>query len=327
MINVLKHPAIPNKRRVKLIREARKIVIRIGGRLKQTEVAKYFSQINKYTRHYPQSQNLRILGNRAPSITCNVTSLSMALEALGISPSDFTGDKTLLKKIASASKALSQTTQTTGTLENLRMPDYLQLVAVYIQIKSLSSPPDFLFTQAQYNRAVQKASGMVWKKVQVFRWIATLFGVNCIAYSESRGIKSFGGQMRDYNLRKLNPTLATLRNLTSAKVRKLTSATLRKLNITPRQITGLLDLRIRLWTRYKRDVERRIVPLLKAGDQIIVNRPHHYVRLQGIDGRGIIIDDPGKRRGNNMVISWREANRKGYFHKFIVCRGGTGGRA
>jgi uncharacterized small protein (DUF1192 family) len=85
--------------------------------------------------YYYQIINANILHDKdteAGGRTCNVTSVSMCLEAMGKSVDDFTGDTALLE-VLRAHYAAALTTAAdsgTGSLADLRLPDFLQLLAV-----------------------------------------------------------------------------------------------------------------------------------------------------------------------------------------------------
>ena len=138
----------------------------------------YLNQkINDLAPYYTQMGNINLLageGHRAWKRTCNVTSLSMALEGLGVSPSNFTGDKRLLERIVTALEPwrLSQQVEEDkraakakaaalskhkgkrrgpvnmpedddwgvcySRLDDLRMPDFVQYAAVYL---AFTEPP------------------------------------------------------------------------------------------------------------------------------------------------------------------------------------------
>lgn len=91
-------------------------------------------QLNTNTIYYTQMQNADILfgnGLTAAWRTCNMTVISMMLEALGKSSKDYTGDMTKLQNIAGEfDKQLGINNSNPGDLTSLRLPDFLQLVAI-----------------------------------------------------------------------------------------------------------------------------------------------------------------------------------------------------
>jgi hypothetical protein len=101
----------------------------------------FYRQVNALSPYYYQRKNVNILfrewrkrgrwyKDHAGKRTCNVTSLAMALEALGVTPNDFRGNRSLLFKIA---KHHDARVRNLGEVFNWRMPDFLQLVAIYAE--------------------------------------------------------------------------------------------------------------------------------------------------------------------------------------------------
>ena len=94
-------------------------------------------QLNTNTIYYTQMQNANILhgnGLTAAWRTCNMTVISMMLEALGKSSKDYTGDMTKLQEEAGKHEgALGVNNSKPEDLTNLRLPDFLQLVAIALR--------------------------------------------------------------------------------------------------------------------------------------------------------------------------------------------------
>jgi len=136
-----------------------------------------FRQINELSPYYSQGRNANILEGESTR-TCNLTSLAMTLEAMGISAANYTGDVALLEQIRSAStkdggstkkeldKAWGQNEEKQG-LGGLRMPDFLQLVAVAHEMEK--------------GKSLSKALAKAWNSIlspESLRTYATKFGVN-----------------------------------------------------------------------------------------------------------------------------------------------------
>lgn len=66
----------------------------------------------------------------------------------------------------------------------------------------------------------------------------------------------------------------------------------------------------------KEKFQQGLGPHLDAGNQVIISTGGHFVRLQSITEEGLIIDDPGRAKKKNMVLSWAET--KGYFKRGLV---------
>ena len=110
--------------------------------------AHYFSRLNTLTPYYTQMANLDLLYSEttvkdkkgtvtvkkqkeAWERTCNVTSMAMTLEGLGVKIEDFKGNAALMERIA-GHYDIKDVTQ-------LRLPDFLQLVAIYLSFKGKPS--------------------------------------------------------------------------------------------------------------------------------------------------------------------------------------------
>jgi hypothetical protein len=140
--------------------------------------AQFYAELNRSVPFYMQTNNADILyaytrgkRNVAGQRTCNVTSLSSALEGLGVSSSDFTGDKQLLNLILDEQQAAmtgisekeeakeienikdkdekkkekkqadirarheKKRTDIEGwDLDSFRLPDFMQLVVIYVML-------------------------------------------------------------------------------------------------------------------------------------------------------------------------------------------------
>ncbi len=182
---------------VELIKKAREIVGTlttkdVKGDEKALEQLKadYYSRLAKLSPYYTQIANKAILSNvdgvyqGAWWRTCNATSLSMALNGLGISPSDFKGDKELLKKIAGK---LGVPQAQLDSLASLRMPDFIQLVAVY-HIYVAQNGAQFDETKVEAARA--SATGKVLE-MNTLGAIGELFGAS---FKNDWVLQTYGAQ-------------------------------------------------------------------------------------------------------------------------------------
>jgi|GEM_PF-2227399 len=274
------------------------------------EIKSYYHRlINTYTPYYTQMANINFLwkgGSKAWRRTCNVTSMSMVLNALGVSPGDFTGDRTLLTRIGTYHKSdLTDFSDLTA----LRMPDFLQLVVIYIKYQTASGTR---FEQ-RAGRARKAAAKIISRSLKIFEQIAHLFKVK---KTKTGFIPSYGAQKKALE-KKINKKKQKLRKKHNAKTISDTEFN-KQMSELNRQLQDLPD-KLKSYTarKYKQRVMAQVGPLLNAGGQIVVNRPGHYVRLEGFDKKGIIIDDPASK-GKNFRISWTDANNTGYFRSYVV---------
>ncbi|MBN2005221.1 MAG: SH3 domain-containing protein [Anaerolineae bacterium] len=182
---------------VELIKKAREIVGALtvadtgGDEQVLTQIkADYYRRLNKLSPYYTQIANKAILtekGDRKGAWwrTCNVTSLSMALNALGISPADFQGDKELLKKIA---QQLGVPQDQLNSLASWRMADFTQLAAVYYSYVNKNGI-QFDATKVENARAI--ASQQVTTTMSILGGIGKLFGAT---YTEKSYSQTYGTQ-------------------------------------------------------------------------------------------------------------------------------------
>ncbi|HLV37669.1 MAG TPA: hypothetical protein VKY59_21300, partial [Spirillospora sp.] len=106
-----------------------------GGAAEMQRVKAYLNrQLNAHTIFYAQGMNANILyrdKTAAAGRTCNMTVMSMMLEALGKSAKDYTGDLTRLQSLAGEyNDVLGKNNTSPEDLTSLRLPDFLQLVAI-----------------------------------------------------------------------------------------------------------------------------------------------------------------------------------------------------
>lgn len=113
--------------------------VEFGGseqELKQMR-AYLYREVNANTVFYAQGENANILhgnGHKAAGRTCNMTVIAMILEALGKSASDYNGGdiSSLIPIAAEFGEALGVNNANPDQLTTLRLPDFMQLVALDI---------------------------------------------------------------------------------------------------------------------------------------------------------------------------------------------------
>ena len=136
--------------------------------------AQYFQKLNTLSTYYTQMANMDILqkGDKSDTAwkrTCNVTSVAMALEALGVGADAFTGDKELLAQIANHFEP--DRFEHFSDVRALRMPDVLQFVAIYLNM------PDSGEFSERVEEAWNEARGSYVFGSNNFLQIAAAFGV------------------------------------------------------------------------------------------------------------------------------------------------------
>jgi hypothetical protein len=155
--------------------------------VERAEIGKIKAALHRYlntlTPYYTQLRNLNILPNPESPIawpawdrTCAVTSVAMALRALGVKTSDFPKKKmALLWRIGKVFD--SEHFKSRSVLRSIRMPDFLQLVVISYQGPKTWSKKDHEF-KGQVKEARKKAQGMiVAPDHKVFKKVLEQFGV------------------------------------------------------------------------------------------------------------------------------------------------------
>lgn len=99
-----------------------------------------------------------------------MTSLGMTLQSLGLKPADFGGDKAMLLQIA---QHFDASFKTFADLEGLRMPDFLQFVAIYLQMPKVTGK-DF---GKRVEKARTKAAPLLSTSLTIFEDVAGQFNV------------------------------------------------------------------------------------------------------------------------------------------------------
>lgn len=161
----------------------------------------YHKLLNKVTPYYTQMANINILWRwhtwyervfkglgpkkEAWERTCNVTSMAMVLNGLGVNLHHFKEDEILLKKIA---MHYEKTIKTFSHLGVLRMPDLLQFVVIYLKFLSISG--DNFSKRAKRARSKAYNYALTWECQER---IAGLFGVKTArkGYILERSIKNY----------------------------------------------------------------------------------------------------------------------------------------
>jgi hypothetical protein len=299
--------------------------------------------------YYTQMANLNLLadGNKAWTRTCNVTSLSMALEALGVHPEDFKGNFVRLQRIADTLEMWRYKNDKGGVgascypdVKTLRLPDFLQFVAVYIMFDIRS---DDLRGNA-YLKKVQEARDTAAKKIILYETltkIAALFGVKC---SKTLGVASYGQKEIgiEKNIHSLDKRMEKLSKNTPATMSDNLDQGDQNLSEYYKAKGGELDEKAKLADlqkdfsqpgkmdqgvrAYQRQILEKIAPELVQGNQVFLHKPGvvsgHYMKLHkiertDIDSVGLFIDDPWTP-GKRSQLTWRQAFKEGYFDSYMV---------
>jgi hypothetical protein len=343
---------------------------------------------NDLAPYYTQMGNINLLEgerHRAWKRTCNVTSLSMALEGLGVGPSQFSGDLALLERIGAAlepwrfdaelaedkrvAKHNSQVAKRNAkgkrkgatvsnispeddwgacfsSLDKLRMPDFVQYVAVYHAFnhpqasgkkKRVShTAPEKAFLQ-DVLVARDHASGSILSTDTLVQLAKEFEGVQATSGTIEESI--YGTV--NYDLKK---TKREEKNYVKEQLEKFQKDTAQKLvkgspeeqqEIEAIRSTAdykkladqeqadeneIAPLRAQLEKNvniYRKHVMNKIQPKTDDGAQVVINRKGHFMKLHSIQPEGLIMDDPWVP-GKNSLVKWRQAYEEGYFRSYII---------
>jgi hypothetical protein len=316
-----------------------------------------FRRVNALTPYYSQSPNMNLLEQGKPedTRTCNITSLAMALEGLGKSPKDYTGSKETIAGIAQFYDATVQTAEDhAGTsLETLRMPDYIQLAAIALEMGG--KPP----TQENIEYGVfHKTVDSKLKEHQEGAWnsILSIYTLQKIAekFGVSSSVVNFNLTSNDSSDTKIrrkesSKDFSTLRGIGSThrgNVEKLTdernmreelegidptskayaskSKALEKLEKANAGKNDLSEESLKEqealipMEEYKSRVTQTIGAKMDAGAQVVMGLSGHYVRLQSIQDAFVIVDDPARGSRANRKVMWEEARAMAYFSTCLL---------
>jgi hypothetical protein len=289
--------------------------------------------------------------------TCNITSVGMALEALGIAPSGSEGGADLQAIADTYPEALGGAADRVGgELTKLRLPDYLQLVAI-AEVLGDAEPTAANIRHAGARMEID-AKGRTevegaWKEIKNIHFLAKLarrFGVSAevVTFNLTSNDPADEKERRNHRL----DDFSALRGIGSRhrdQVEKMVDARNRR-----EQLDALPagDRRRRkLEQAVAKDEERGVlegealspaslaeqeeqVPLqeymdrvrqtigvpLDEGAQVVVSMSGHYARLQAIAADHVIVDDPATRTSANRKVTWQEARAMGYFQSCLIIR-------
>ena len=305
---------------------------------KLEEVAPYHFQLN--------IKSIESVGGWS---TCNLTSLAMALEVIGIGPSsypshfhdkllavakvfhkDIAGDKDSKNpgaRLASHGRDASKLTSIMG----LRFPDFLQLAAVVHKLKANEATDANIIAAA--NQAVMDKPHIDFlaelsrdfgasPSYQAVKWDADA-KKNHRANDE---LESFGEENRgDHGNNRRVEAMNTAKNLMERETHPAKKAALQKdyealLAKEKPALEGKgIETTLSLET-YQAAVTRDLGPSLDAGAGVIAGLSGHWTRLYAIDAQGVKVQDPGQWNRSEMKISWAEARAMGYFWTNLVIR-------
>ena len=267
------------------IRALREQISQVGDEQRKADL---YQRLNTVVPYYVQvNANVLKRGNSgATQFTCNITSLSMNLQGLGKSQPDFTGDSQLMSNMATVFSQALKDRSNTSDPQALRLPDFLQLVVVYVA----------LTTQGDIQPTKRKGLG---------KDIATL---NALAVSDPEAFKQQVIQARD-----VGAQLVTDRR-TFYHFSQFFGV-----DSTPIwRNWGRLSL-----SDYQQQFTKEMKDVIGSGQMVIAaqDNPAHFVRIDTVSDDGVMINDPGSYYRDHKLLTWREAQQLGMlFSGYIVMK-------
>ncbi len=299
------------------------------------------------SNYYTQLANENILPSKkdAWQRTCNLTSLSMCLNGLGITNIDFIGDWTQLAKIylfvkeeltneemalEDISEKLEKTRLRLANIGETRMPDFLQIVAIYYQMEILDNRYDLKSFSKELRSSFEKAISDFQKKdrmseqvniaqnliaarisrdAYIFRDLPRYFSairvglnlpdkVHDQCYSLAQHEKYWEGEQSRAKVKidKLKKDIQEAQKVGGSKDKVKDKVA--QLNAQINELNALVskenqDKYRKEHERYhQQDILKIVLPFINTGFQVVVNVKGHYVRLENIEDDGIRYDDP-----------------------------------
>jgi hypothetical protein len=301
--------------------------------------------INDISPYYSQLRNIDVLEGKKQAEklgtktsvrtrTCNITSLSMALESLGKSANDY--DSSKHDEVLAAAKLFNAQVRRAdftvagdsaawSAMAGLRLSDFLELAAIAEVLKGGKSSSD-----------VTSAAVTAWGKILSIYFLKTLanrFGASgtiesfTLDPSKSKkeqkkdltALSRWGGKHRK-SVEKLVDARNAAETATGKARERAEKKYQRLLKQHRRALSGTrIEKRLPIES-YKNAVIAQAGGELDSGAAIVVNITGHYVRLQTIYDDHVVVDDPGRLARANRKVTWEEARAMGYFKRRLVLR-------
>jgi hypothetical protein len=289
-----------------------------------------------------QMANADILRKGSPGWerTCNISVVAASMEALGKDTSAFTGEIGDIKLILGAldpARLKDQHDNSVSDLEGIRMADFMQLVAIYREMKD----KDWEHKNAQDKDGIAKFEGAVAgarKKAAQHNTVHAAM----IDYAELMGatvqqkwLTAYDEELEDIGLAtrlrrqipKLEDQIAKLEAKENRTAKQEADLKEKKAELANKK-TGLeaLDKKndpakyeeLVPLGKYKQSVLKTVAPALNEGKQLWVGLEQHFVYLEAVGDEQIVVDDPGTREGKSRVMTWTEARNNGYFKTYFI---------
>lgn len=297
-----------------------------------------FIDLNKLTPYYYQKKNLNVLhffrkakkdeegveregkkgkwvDVKAGKHTCNITSLSMTLEALGLKPKDLAineADKERLVEIANISSSHIENQEEYKNYNDLvseRMPNFLQFVAILLKYRPMKGP--IVKKKVNDARKATLASRGGITSIPFLVQIAKKFNISIEKEPPPKpGSKSKVKQGYDSafkkKIREEKAKLGAGEELTKER-RKEIYKEFKKEKISPVELQN-----------YKDWIDKNVIKKIQEGKQVICHKKGHYVRFISVIEKGIIVDDPFFDPGQDKLVKWKPAYKQLYFQNILI---------
>ena len=341
-----------------MIRTTHGQIAGLGGDVDPTKLAaiksRMFRALQEVSPYHEQFRNIDILENNAEmgargktgdtTRTCNITSLAMALEGLGRSAGDYTGNKAYVLAAAKHFKVGDKNIAAHGDLQAaggggsdwqamlaLRLPDFLELAAI---AHFMSGADD-----ASVLAGADKAWGGI-KDIDKLRLLATEFGAGAeVKYfsfdptaaatgkrqtgtkedHDTKESEALDGQTKDQ--RHKADDLIDLHNKIDLETDPGKKAALQKQYDKKKADMGsaMTDKKTGVdLEKYKQAVIATIGAELAAGKAVETHVIQHFVRVRAVHDEFVVIDDPARQARAHKNVRWEEARAEGLFAKRLV---------
>jgi hypothetical protein len=282
--------------------------------------APFYRAINAISPYYYQGDNIILefdkydkeTGKFLKHIynTCNITSLSMTLEALGKSPADYQYNHLIAAVAGVHDKDVkNRARDKVGTaLTGLRLPDYVAMAAVIWQMGYKAGDKQAILDASNAAFGAVPSTTAIKKLAGDFGATAT---VGALTFDASGRADATAGQLSSYG--KDHWKAADTQAIAETKDGTAAARDRNRGKLSDAAIERQIPIE-----RYKRAALDQVGRHLDAGKQVVVGQYNHFVRLQALTDEFVTKDDPGRFTGANEKATWEEARAMGLFTNWVI---------
>ena len=254
-------------------------------------VAPYYYQHNNVMLEYSKER-----GAHADIFnTCNITSLAMCLQALGLSAQNYDRPQLLAPIIEYFQKDVEKALEvTTPDLSGYRLPDVLGMAAVAENLSVKDKPGhDHLETAA--------SAAMSWvPNIEHMKILASRFGVRGQVGSFHHDELATYGAAHHIEAAKRSDSRRSGRNVDDE-------------GLSTPEIEKALPM-----DKFREDILALVGPILDQGKQVVAGQFNHFVRIESVSEQAVIKDDPGNWLRSNDKLTWEEVRALGLFENYLI---------